>query len=228
MPMRATRRAGNQAQAHDGVCRGGQLRLLRQTHIFSSVVREFLALKPMREASRAPISLSQLHALKLMSLNGPQQVGQVAGLLGVSAPAATKTIDKLEALGFVARSHSGGDRRATLLLVSPRGRQLLRRYDARKAQRLGPVLAAFDEPQIARLTHDLERFSLALLGTELEGDGGTCLRCDMQIEPQCPVGRLRGGCPYEALSAPPATPQTPTPAGEPFAEPRGPASRGPA
>jgi len=185
-----------------GARSSGDLRLLRQTHIFASVVRELLAVRPVREASRVPLTLSQFHVLKVMSLNGQHQVGQVADFLGVSAPAASKAIDKLEALGLVVRSRSEGDRRATLLSVSPRGRRLVRRYEALKRERLAPVLAVFDGDELAALTRYLQRFSLALLQKELAGgdDNGVCLRCDAYIEKGCAVGRLRGGCPYEGSS----------------------------
>jgi hypothetical protein len=70
------------------------MRLLRYSHIFASTVREILESKLLREASPLPLSLSQLHLLKLMTLNGRHQVGELAGFLGVSPPAATKSVDK--------------------------------------------------------------------------------------------------------------------------------------
>ncbi len=53
-----------------------------------------------------------------MTLNGRHQAGELAEFLGVSAPAATKNIDKLERFGLVVRSPSKGDRRATQLSAS--------------------------------------------------------------------------------------------------------------
>src|SRR3990172_1781993 len=93
----------------------GSFRLLRSSHIFASAVREILEQKLVREVSSVPLTLSQFHLLKLMHLNGRHQVGQVADFLGVSPPAATKNIDKLEALGLLVREPSKGDRRARLL-----------------------------------------------------------------------------------------------------------------
>jgi DNA-binding MarR family transcriptional regulator len=196
MPLAAERGAstGDSGRAPGN----GNLQLLRSSHIFASAVREVLELKLVREASPVPLTLSQFHLLKLMHLNGRHQVGQVADFLGVSSPAATKNIDKLEAHGLVVRAPSKGDRRATLLSVSPKGRRLVRRYEALKAQRLAPVLAKFQPRELEQLTDLLERFSLSLLEKELAGEGdGVCLRCDAYVQAGCSVGRLRGGCPYQ-------------------------------
>jgi len=134
-----------------------------------------------------------------MFLNGRHQVGEVADFLGVSPPAATKNIDKLEAHGLVVRAPSKGDRRATLLSVSPKGRRLVRRYEELKTARLAPVLARFRPEELEQLKHLLERFSLLLLEKELAREGdGVCLRCDAYIQSACPVGQLRGGCPYQS------------------------------
>ncbi len=177
----------------------GSFRLLRSTHIFASAVREVLELKLIREASSVPLTLSQFHLVKLMFLNGRHQVGEVADFLGVSPPAATKNIDKLEAHGLVVRAPSSGDRRATLLSVSPKGRRLVRRYEELKTARLSPVLARFRPEELEQLSRLLERFSLLLLEKELRREGdGVCLRCDAYIQSGCPVGQLRGGCPYQS------------------------------
>ena len=181
-----------------GPLEGELLRLVRSSHIFASVVREILDLKVLREASPVSLTLSQFHLLKLVVANGRHQVGEVAEFLGVSPPAATKNIDKLEALGLITRNPCTGDRRATLLSVSPRGRRLVRRYEELKVARLSPVLRKFRAEELEELCRLLERFSLSLLEKELRRDGdGLCLRCDAYIQSGCPVGQLRGGCPYQ-------------------------------
>ena len=152
----------------------------------------------LRAVSSSPLTLSQFHLLKLMTFDGQHQVSEVANFLGVSPPAATKNIDKLERLGLLVRAQSTGDRRATLLSVTAKGRRLVHRYERVKAERLAPVLAAFEPQEIARLASLLERFSVALLDLE-PGSDGFCLRCAAYLEAGCPVGELRGGCPYRGL-----------------------------
>jgi DNA-binding MarR family transcriptional regulator len=166
-------------------------------------VREVLERKLIQEVSAVPLTVSQFHLLRLMHLNGRHQVGQVADFLGVSPPAATKNIDKLEALGLLVRTPSTGDRRARWLSVSPKGRRLVRRYEELRAKRLAPVLASFHPEELERFAGLLERFSLSLLEKELTGEGdGVCLRCAAYIQSECPVGRLRGSCPYQIARHP--------------------------
>jgi DNA-binding MarR family transcriptional regulator len=174
------------------------LRLLRDSHIFASAIHEILDVKLLREVSTCPLTPSQFQVLKLMSFNGHHQVGEVADFLGVSPPAATKNIDKLERLGLVTRTPSKGDRRATLLAVSRKGRRLVRKYEEHRAARLTPVVEGFKLAEIEQFTELLERFSVSLLAQEPSGDT-FCLRCAGYIEADCPVGRVHGACRYQKV-----------------------------
>ena len=175
-------------------------RFLRYSHVFSSAVREIMEARYLKEVSPHSITLPQFHLLKLIALNGHHQVGQVAEFLGVSSPAASKNIDKLEGLGLVTREHSKGDRRAVMLTASTKGRRLVRKYEDLKAQRLAPVLARFKPEQIDEMAHLLERFSVLLFDTE-KSEEGFCLRCAAYCEQSCPVGHVLGNCPYERIRA---------------------------
>ena len=187
----------------DGLGRSHQsqeelFQLLRYSHIFSTLVQEILETKYLRETTPLPLTTSQLHLLKLISLNGQHQVGEIAHFLGVSSPAATKNIDKLEGLGLVTRSPSQGDRRATLLGSSSKGRNLVKRYEALKQSRLEPLLEDFSHGEVKEFTRLLEKFSLALVESEDDGDG-LCLRCSAYFDRHCPVRVLRDGCPYQKV-----------------------------
>ena len=173
-------------------------RLLRFSHIFASVVREFLELQLLHEVSDEDLSLSQLHLLKLITLDGDHQMGQVAEFLGISAPAATKNIDKMERLGLVSRIPSTGDRRATLLAPSRQGRRLVSRYEALKEDRLAPVLEGFNKKELKQMADLLERFSLRLIHAQ-EPMSQICLRCSAYYDEHCPVPHLQDGCPYKQV-----------------------------
>lgn len=175
--------------------------LLRYAHIFSAAVREVLELKILRDTSPDPLSLSQLHLLKLISMNGKHKVGQIADFLGVSAPAASKNIDKLERLGLASRAPSKGDRRAILLASSAKGRDLVDRYEKLKVDRLQPVLQQLDTAELHQLTRLLERFALALIEAD-DGGEGLCFRCSAYFEDNCPVIHHHDGCPYQRIQKP--------------------------
>jgi len=99
---------------------------------------------------------------------------------------------------MVARIRSTGDRRAKVLASSRKGRQLVKRYEALKEQRLEPVLEGFSASDLRQLTRLLERFSLLLIKQQDSGEG-LCLRCSAYYDDICPVNHLRDGCPYQRM-----------------------------
>ena len=188
----------SRARVSDGNGHDDVFRLLRFSHIFASVVREFLELQLLHEVTEEDLSLSQFHLLKLIALDGEHQVGQVAEFLGISPPAATKNIDKMERLGLVSRVPSTGDRRATFLEPSRQGRKLVSRDEALKEDRLEPVLAGFTDKELKHLADLLERFSLRLINAQ-EPTTQICLRCSAYYDENCPVPHLQDGCPYKQV-----------------------------
>ncbi len=175
--------------------RGDILPLIRSSHIFASTIREVLELGVLREAGAASLKPSQLRLLRLLSLNGAYQLNQVAALLGVSSPAATRTVDKLERMGLVTRSPLAGDRRVVLLSLSAEGGLFVRACDERRAAVVRRALAGYERGEIDRFADLLERLSTAMLECSRISDG-PCLRCAAYIEDDCPIGRLEGGCAY--------------------------------
>jgi DNA-binding MarR family transcriptional regulator len=172
-------------------------RFLQYGHVFSSAVQDILETRYVGEVSPEPLTVPQFYLLKLIALHGQYQVGEVAEFLGISSPAVSKNIDKLEGLGLVARSPSQGDRRVTLLSASNAGRALVRRYESLKADRLSPVLAAFAPDELEQLTRLLERFSVRLFQSEASATA-FCLRCAAYGDATCSLRAAGSGCPFQS------------------------------
>lgn len=170
--------------------------LLRCSHLFAATVHELLQREPLEQSTPHALTPSQSNLLRVICMDGKHPVGRVAVLLGISTPAATKTIDKLERLGLVVRHPCGGDRRTRLFSVSPAGRALVRRYERRIAARLRAALKGFAPGEVDAFARLLTRFSVSLLAGET-ARGGPCLRCAAYFERDCPVGQARGGCPCD-------------------------------
>jgi DNA-binding MarR family transcriptional regulator len=175
-------------------------RFLRFGHIFSASVQEIIGNHYLSQSSDCSLTLSQLQLLRLIADNGGHKVSDAAALLGVSSPAATKTIDKLERLGLVTRAPCRTDRRATILQASDDGRELVGNYERLQAQRLMPLIEDFSPVEVDRLTDLLERFAVALFRQE-GPDRKPCLRCGGYFETDCAIARVRGSCPYMQLRA---------------------------
>ena len=194
--MNTHRRRHSSAEKVD---RGRPLsRLLRDSHIFASAIRDILEVKFWREVCPHPMAVSQVHLLRLIAHDGTHQIGELASILGLTPPAATKGIDKLERLGLIVRGPCEGDRRATLLSASAKGRRLVEKYEKLTAERLAPVLGEFSGEDLKQLAGLLERFSLSLIRHE-NSSAELCLRCAAYCQERCPVGELLGRCPCERM-----------------------------
>lgn len=169
--------------------------VLRSSHIFASTVHDLLLVTPLRLASPRSLTPSQFYLLRIVSLNGRHPIGQAAHLLGISAPAATKTIDKLERLGLVVRRRYGRDRRTCMFSVTRAGREVVRRCDELRLSRLRTALKSLPRRDVGAFVRLLGRFSDILLAGDPAGSG-PCLHCAAYVAPGCPVERARGGCPY--------------------------------
>ncbi len=171
-------------------------RVLRISHVLSNAVQEILEKRLIRETAEASLSPSQIHLLKLISMNGDHFVGEIAAFLGVSAPAASKNIDKLARLELLRRVTPERDRRNTCLRITPKGRALVEEYEARRLRALEPVLDAFTPEEGRELSRLLEKFVTTLIRVETI-DTRSCLRCGAFYEGECPVRGVTGHCPYE-------------------------------
>lgn len=171
--------------------------LLRYAHIFSSAVREILEDRLLQDVSGNGLRLPEFHLLRFLALcTAPPQIHDIARFLGVTPPAATKQVDRLERLAMVRRGACEGDRRVTLLELTEHGRELVEKHESVERERLASILFSFTLEEIAVLARLLERSSVALI-EEARASSRLCLRCAAYFDDDCPVQFLEPGCPYQ-------------------------------
>jgi DNA-binding MarR family transcriptional regulator len=106
----------------------------------SAVLERVLRL--FREVSTAgDLSNTSAAVLSRLGRLGPQRVTDLARAEGVSQPAMTQIVNRLEADGLVVRTADRADRRGVLVAQSERGAQVVR---ARRAQRADVFEAALE------------------------------------------------------------------------------------
>ncbi|MET1005864.1 MAG: MarR family transcriptional regulator [Propionibacteriaceae bacterium] len=94
--------------------------------------------------------------LAILDEHGALRVSDLATLDRCSQPTATGMIQRLEADGLVTRIADAEDRRATLISLSPAGRERLANLRAGVAEALTPRLQRLDTAQIAELESALD------------------------------------------------------------------------
>lgn len=71
------------------------------------------------------LSITQLRNLIILSLRGPQHVGQLAAALGVSEPSASQVVDRLAQRALIRRDADPTDRRRIMVSITAEGEHLL-------------------------------------------------------------------------------------------------------
>jgi DNA-binding MarR family transcriptional regulator len=98
------------------------------------------------------ITPGQLRALVILSSQGAQRAGVLAGMLGVHPSTFTRTVDRLAAGGWVTRSENPDSRREVLVELTPRGEQAVASVLRGRRRELEQVLAslpAADQRRVA-------------------------------------------------------------------------------
>src|SRR4051794_23191973 len=105
----------------------------------------------LRQEAGTDLSPSQTSALAAVERHGPLTPSEVAVFERIQRPTATRVLARLEEAGLVSRAADPGDRRSSLVSVTPEGRALLERLRPRKDAFLARRLDALDAEELAVL-----------------------------------------------------------------------------
>jgi len=121
-----------------------------------------------RETEELPTSATQLHVLLIVEQHRDINLSGLARQLGGLASSASRLCDRLEAAGFLHRTH-GSSRRAVILRLSPEGRALLDRLRRQRREDLTRVLARMPPAARAALAAGLSQFRAAAVKNTFTG-----------------------------------------------------------
>jgi DNA-binding MarR family transcriptional regulator len=97
------------------------------------------------------VPYAQARLLALLDELGPARVSMLADADHSSQPAMTTALQRLEAQGWAQRVSDPADARASLLSLTPLGRDALERVRAARVAALAPALDALPESDLQRL-----------------------------------------------------------------------------
>jgi DNA-binding MarR family transcriptional regulator len=100
----------------------------------------------------------QFQALMLLVDKGPMLMRKVSDELLVTPANITGIVDRLEEKGLVRRTPGKGDRRATIIEITSKGKALYERVAIKKADMLQVALRMFTKDELMDLHGLLEKF----------------------------------------------------------------------
>lgn len=91
-------------------------------------------------AAGEDVTLVQYRALVVLGYNGPQRITDLAGELAVNSSTATRLVARLARKNLVRRAPSTLDRRATVVEITPEGRQVIEAVMAKRREEMTRIL----------------------------------------------------------------------------------------
>lgn len=101
-----------------------------------------------KETEQLGVTSRQAALLNLVGTSPGITASELSAAEGVSAPAMTKQVDRLEAAGIVARLRSTDDRRRVGLALTEEGEALVRRIKARRTSWLAERLDRLEPEEL--------------------------------------------------------------------------------
>ena len=101
------------------------------------------------------ITPSHLRALRTLNRHGAMRLSALSERLHIAPRSATEVVDALQARSLAERRPDPGDRRATLVEVTPRGTSVLAAVRGSEAGRIFGRLSVADRRQLARILRQL-------------------------------------------------------------------------
>src|SRR5215467_12909988 len=121
-----------------------------------------------QRASELDLTYAQSQVLFYVGEHAGCHMGDVAKAFGVTLPAVTHIIDRLEQKQFVMRGDHPGDRRVYLLELTRQGKALVQELHSMRMRSLDAVLARMSAEDRQRVLRGLE----ALVDAASQGEGG--------------------------------------------------------
>jgi DNA-binding MarR family transcriptional regulator len=104
-----------------------------------------------RRLGELDLSLTQVKTLHLLTADADVNVKDVAGLLNMSLPAMSRSLDGMVQRGYVERLESDKDRRAKLVRLLPAGWAVLEEIEQARISALEDMIATLSDEERAAL-----------------------------------------------------------------------------
>ncbi len=129
------------------------------------------------DIARSPLDRSGYLLLVLLETEGEQTMSQLASAFDLDASTVTRQIAPLERRGFVVRTRSDEDRRATLVAITAEGRRERQTVRAARISYMQTQLTGWSPAKVERLARLLQDLNGTLtVGRATDGRAATVAR----------------------------------------------------
>lgn len=130
------------------------------TTLLSSTFRQIL----WRQALELDLNYSQAQVLFHVAKTPGVLMGAVARTFGITLPAVTQVVQRLESKGFLKRAEGPQDRRQVRLFLTADGEHLAKKLEALQVEGLGRVLGRLSAAERKDVIRGIERLVAATRG----------------------------------------------------------------
>ncbi len=141
------------------------------------------------------LSRNQLHILKVLMVSGAKSVSEIAEIFNVSAPAASRTVEKLVKGKLVTRTPVNSDRRSVTVNLTKKGETVVIEYDNIRFQKQSEALGHFTPAELKTFNTLLEKYIHHCVEQE-DKISLICLQCDGTFRENCQIKEQNQTCFY--------------------------------
>lgn len=105
------------------------------------------------------VTLTQYRSLVVLASRGPQSLGALAELLGVTPPTVSRMCDRLVRKQLILRRADPKDRRQIRVALSARGNRLVEEVTHRRREEIAQLLASMSSSEQASVATSLQRLA---------------------------------------------------------------------
>ncbi len=163
--------------------------LLCSARVFARAVRDVIEADILREVADGKLTMPHLRLLCLVAQTDSVTIGDAATFLGVSSPAASKTVEKLVQRKLLRRSDIRNDRRSSELSLTELGRRILVTYETARNQKAADIFSQYS-PEVLRETAEvLDHLASGIASQENKIKArDICLQCEIYFRQDCRFG----------------------------------------
>ena len=132
-----------------------------------------LALSVERSIADLGLCLSDFMVLEALLHKGPLTISEIQAKVLLASGSMTAAVDRVESMGLVVRKTTAKDRRARLLELTSKGRQLIERAFAEHAQHLEKAMSVLDDVEKRGLYAAVIKLGLSVAATLVRPQSAT-------------------------------------------------------